>query len=86
MFVTTPEFLPQHREHCQQVLQIITAAEARGQRRTPLTPVPARQRSSDASLLRRVEAADQLTPKPCLFGPSPLPEGIRKERICCYGR
>jgi hypothetical protein len=33
MFVTTPEFLPQHREHRQQVLQIITAAEARGQRR-----------------------------------------------------
>ena len=33
MFVTTPEFLPQHREHRQQVLQIITAAEARGQTR-----------------------------------------------------
>jgi integrase len=33
MFVTTPEFLPQHREHRQQVLQIITAAEARGQLR-----------------------------------------------------
>ncbi len=33
MFVTTPEFLPQHREHRQQVLQIITAAEARGQAR-----------------------------------------------------
>ncbi|WP_414945564.1 tyrosine-type recombinase/integrase [Amycolatopsis sp. cmx-11-32] len=33
MFVTTPEFLPQHREHRQQVLQIITAAEARGQQR-----------------------------------------------------
>ncbi|MGI8452095.1 MAG: hypothetical protein ACR2MP_33905 [Streptosporangiaceae bacterium] len=32
-FVTTPEFLPQHREHRQQVLQIITAAEARGQAR-----------------------------------------------------
>lgn len=33
MFVTTPEFLPQHRQHRQQVLQIITAAEARGQAR-----------------------------------------------------
>jgi hypothetical protein len=33
MFVTTPEFLPQHRDHRQQVLQIITAAEARGQQR-----------------------------------------------------
>jgi integrase len=33
MFITTPEFLPQHREHRHQVLQIITAAEARGQQR-----------------------------------------------------
>jgi integrase len=33
MFVTTPEFLPQHREHRQHVLQIITAAEARGRTR-----------------------------------------------------
>jgi site-specific recombinase XerD len=33
MFVTTPDFLPQHREHRQQVVQIITAAEARGQQR-----------------------------------------------------
>jgi hypothetical protein len=33
MFITTPEFLPGHREHRQQVLQIITAAEARGQLR-----------------------------------------------------
>jgi integrase len=33
MFVTTPEFLPQHRHHRQQILQIITAAEARGQQR-----------------------------------------------------
>lgn len=33
MFVTTPEFLPQHRTHRQQVLQIISAAEARGQAR-----------------------------------------------------
>ena len=33
MFVTTPEFLPQHREHRQHVLQLITAAEARGQQR-----------------------------------------------------
>jgi len=30
MFITTPEFLPQHRTHHQQVLQIISAAEARG--------------------------------------------------------
>ena len=33
MFVTTPEFLPRHHEHRHQVLQIITAAEARGQAR-----------------------------------------------------
>ncbi len=33
MFITTAEFLPQHREHRLQVLQIITAAEARGQTR-----------------------------------------------------
>jgi len=33
MFITTPEFLPQHRQHRQQVLQIVSAAEARGQRR-----------------------------------------------------
>jgi integrase len=33
MFVTTPEFLPQHHEHRQQILQIITTAQARGQLR-----------------------------------------------------
>lgn len=33
MFLTTAEFLPQHREHRQQTLQIISAAEARGQLR-----------------------------------------------------
>lgn len=33
MFVTTTEFLPQHREHCTQVLHIISAAEVRGQQR-----------------------------------------------------
>jgi hypothetical protein len=33
MFITTTEFLPQHRSHRQQVLQIITVAEARGQTR-----------------------------------------------------
>lgn len=33
MFITTAEFLPQHRKHHQQVLQIISAAEARGQDR-----------------------------------------------------
>jgi site-specific recombinase XerD len=32
-FITTAEFLPQHRTHHQQVLQLITAAEARGQTR-----------------------------------------------------
>ncbi len=30
MFVTTAEFLPQHRHHRQELLQIISAAEARG--------------------------------------------------------
>ena len=33
MFITTPQFLPAHREHRQQVVQIISAAEARGQQR-----------------------------------------------------
>jgi len=33
MFITTAEFLPRHREHHQQTLQIISAAEARGQTR-----------------------------------------------------
>lgn len=33
MFITTAEFLPQHREHQRQVIKIITAAEARGQTR-----------------------------------------------------
>lgn len=33
MLVTTLEFLPQHRQHRQQVLKIITAAQARGQQR-----------------------------------------------------
>jgi integrase len=33
MFITTPEFLPQHRQHRSEILQIITAAEARGQLR-----------------------------------------------------
>ena len=33
MFITTPEFLPQHRQHRGEVLQIISAAEARGQHR-----------------------------------------------------
>jgi site-specific recombinase XerD len=33
MFITTPEFLPQHRDHRQQIIQIISAAQARGQTR-----------------------------------------------------
>ncbi len=33
MFVTTPEFLPQHREQHRQVVQLISAAEARGHTR-----------------------------------------------------
>ena len=33
MFITTAEFLPQHQEHHRQTLQIISAAEARGQTR-----------------------------------------------------
>ena len=33
MFITTPDFLPQHRDHRQQVIQIISAAQARGQSR-----------------------------------------------------
>ena len=33
MFVTTPRFLPQHYQQRQQVLQIVSAAEARGQQR-----------------------------------------------------
>ncbi|MGK2879627.1 MAG: hypothetical protein ACSLE6_02115 [Mycobacterium sp.] len=33
MFLTTGEFLPQHRGQREQTLQLITAAEARGQQR-----------------------------------------------------
>jgi hypothetical protein len=33
MFVTTPEFLPQHRQQRDQLLQIVSAAEARSQLR-----------------------------------------------------
>jgi hypothetical protein len=33
LFITTAEFLPQHREQHQKTLQIITMAEARGQAR-----------------------------------------------------
>jgi hypothetical protein len=33
MFITTAEFLPQHRQQHQQILQIISAAGARGQTR-----------------------------------------------------
>jgi site-specific recombinase XerD len=33
MFITTAEFLPQHHQHRQQVHQIVTAAQARGQTR-----------------------------------------------------
>ena len=33
MFLTTPEFLPLHREQRKQTLQLVTAAEARGQQR-----------------------------------------------------
>lgn len=33
MFLTTAEFLPQHRDHHRQTLQIISTAEARGQGR-----------------------------------------------------
>ena len=33
MFITTPQFLPQHHQQRQQTIQIISAAEARGQQR-----------------------------------------------------
>lgn len=33
MFITTPDLLPQHREQRQQIVQIISSAEARGQQR-----------------------------------------------------
>jgi len=33
MFITTPEFLPQHHQQRQQIVQIISAAQARGQTR-----------------------------------------------------
>ena len=33
MFITTVEFLPLHRQHHEQVVEIITAAEAKGQTR-----------------------------------------------------
>ncbi len=33
MFITTPQFLPRHHQQRRQVIQIISAAEARGQQR-----------------------------------------------------
>jgi Phage integrase family len=33
MFITTPEFLPQHRQHREELLQIVSASKARGQLR-----------------------------------------------------
>src|SRR5512144_460563 len=33
MFLTTPEFLPEHQQHRRQVVEIISAAQARGQQR-----------------------------------------------------
>jgi len=33
MFITTPQFLPRHHDQRRQVIQIISAAEARGQQR-----------------------------------------------------
>ena len=33
MFITTNEFLPQHQQHRGEILQIISAAQARGQQR-----------------------------------------------------
>jgi hypothetical protein len=33
MFITAPQFLPQHQRQRQQVIRIISAAEARGQQR-----------------------------------------------------
>jgi hypothetical protein len=33
VFITTPEFLPQHRAQREQTLQLMTAAEAHGQQR-----------------------------------------------------
>ncbi|MFD3734718.1 hypothetical protein [Streptomyces sp. NPDC058632] len=33
MFITIPDFLPQHRQHLSDILQIITAVEALGQQR-----------------------------------------------------
>jgi hypothetical protein len=33
MFLTTPEFLPEHHQHRRQVVEIISAAQARGQQR-----------------------------------------------------
>jgi hypothetical protein len=53
MFITTAEFLPQHRAHHQQVLQIISAAQASGQ--TRLTEMNQQVASNLAKIITALE-------------------------------
>ena len=59
LFVTTAEFLPQHREQHQQALQIISAAQARGQMRM------AEMNQRVAGNLQRIITALQSGDDPC---------------------
>jgi hypothetical protein len=60
MFITTAEFLPQHRRHHSQTLQIISAAEARGQRR--LVEMNHQVANNLKKIITALEADDQPAP------------------------
>lgn len=60
MFITTAEFLPQHRRHHSQTLQIISAAEARGQRR--LVEMNHQVANNLEKIITALEADDQPAP------------------------
>jgi hypothetical protein len=57
MFITTAEFLPQHRQQHGQILQIITAAEARG--RTRLVEMNQQVAENLQKIITSLEADDE---------------------------
>jgi len=61
MFITTAEFLPQHRAHRQQVLQIISAAEAHGQDR--LAEMNRQVASNLGKIIATLEGGDGTQPE-----------------------
>lgn len=61
MFITTAEFLPQHRQHHQQVLEIVTAAGARGQSR--LAEMNQQVADNLERIIRSLDAAQPVQPE-----------------------